>query len=80
MVLNYHIEQQRLRRACASGQTRQSLCCSYTQGMDVDEDSDKFRPLARWLCQYGRLLMTFMHNAISKNSVMYQIIISCLGP
>ena len=38
----YHIGNQwRLRRACASAQTCQSLCCSHTWGMEVDEGSDQ---------------------------------------
>ena len=34
-------EQRRLRQVCAYAQTRQCLCCSHTQGMDVDEDLDQ---------------------------------------
>ena len=34
-------EQQRIRRACAYAQSRQSLRCSHTQSMDAAEDSDK---------------------------------------
>ena len=38
----YHIgDQRRLRRACASAQSRQSLRCSYTWSMEVDEGSDQ---------------------------------------
>ena len=38
----YHIDdQQRLRRACASAQSRQSLPCSHTWSMEVDEGSDQ---------------------------------------
>ena len=38
----YHIgDQRRLRRACASVQSRQSLRCSHTWSMEVDEGSDK---------------------------------------
>ena len=38
----YHIgEQRRLRRACASAHSRQSLRCSHTWSMEVDEGSDK---------------------------------------
>ena len=33
----YIVEQQRLRRGCANAQTRQSLCCSHTQSLDVDD-------------------------------------------
>ena len=32
------VEQPRLERVCAYAQTRQSLRCSYTQIMQVDED------------------------------------------
>ena len=34
-------EQRRLRRDCASAQSRQSLRCSHTQRMEVDEGSDQ---------------------------------------
>ena len=38
----YHIgDQRRLRRACASAQSRQSLRCSYTWSMELDEVSDQ---------------------------------------
>ena len=38
----YHIgDQRRFRRACASAQSRQSLCCSHTWSMEVDEGSDQ---------------------------------------
>ena len=44
----YHIgDQQRLRRACTSAQSHQSLRCSHTWSMEVDEVSDqKIRHLA----------------------------------
>ena len=49
----YHIgDQRRLRRACASAQTRQSLRCSHTWSMEVDESLTKnqtSRPTG-WLC------------------------------
>ena len=35
------VEQLRLRRVCALAQTRQSLCCSHTQSIDVDVYSDQ---------------------------------------
>ena len=34
-------DQRRLRRACASAQSRQSLRCSHTWSMEVDEESDQ---------------------------------------
>ena len=38
----YHIcDQRRLRRACASAQSRQSLRCSHPWSMEVDEGSDQ---------------------------------------
>ena len=38
----YHIgDQRRLRQACASAQSRQSLCCLHTWSIEVDEGSDK---------------------------------------
>ena len=38
----YHIgDQRRLRRACASAQSHQSLRCSHTWSMEVDEGSDQ---------------------------------------
>ena len=39
---NYRLEaQQRLRRACAYAQSRQSLQCSHKHIMDTDESSDQ---------------------------------------
>ena len=39
---SYHIgDQRRLRRACASAQSRQSLRCSHTWTMEIDEGSDQ---------------------------------------
>ena len=39
---SYHIvEHWRLRQAWADVQTRQSFCCSHTQSMDVNEESDQ---------------------------------------
>ena len=37
---NHIGDQRRLRRACASAQSRQSLRCSHTWSMEVDEGSD----------------------------------------
>ena len=38
----YHIgDQRRFRRACASAQSRQSLRCSHTRSMEVDEGSSQ---------------------------------------
>ena len=34
-------KQRRLRWACADAQTHQSLSCSHTQSIDVDEDLDQ---------------------------------------
>ena len=34
-------EERRLRLACANVQAHQSICCSHTQSMDVDEDSEQ---------------------------------------
>ena len=38
---NRIVDQRRLKRACAIAQTRQSLRCSHTQSIDIDEDSDQ---------------------------------------
>ena len=35
------VEQRKLRRVCANAQTRQSLCCSYTQRLDVYVDTNQ---------------------------------------
>ena len=37
----YHIGDRRLRRACASAQSRQNLRCSHTWSMEIDEGSDQ---------------------------------------
>ena len=37
------IEQQKHRRVCAYAQTHQSIFCSHTQTMEVDEDADPIR-------------------------------------
>ena len=69
----YHIgDQRRLRRACASAQSRQSLCCSHTWRMEVDEGSDqKIRHLPHCLAAHARLKNEFTedekcHNLMSR--------------
>ena len=49
--LSYHIgNQRRLRRACsASAQSHQSLRCSHTWSMEVDEGSDQNSSSTGWL-------------------------------
>ena len=50
----YHIgNQQRLRRACPSAQSRQSLRCSHTWSMEVDKGSDqKSDILPNWMAAH----------------------------
>ena len=53
----YHIgDRRRLRQACASAQSRQSLRCSHTWSMEVDEGSDKKNrhptPLDGYACAF----------------------------
>ena len=58
----YHIgDQRRLRRACASAQSRQSLPCSHTWSMEVvEERSDrKSDILCHWIAAHARLKNEF---------------------
>ena len=60
IYLNF--EQQRLSRACANAQTRQSLRCSHPQRIDVDEGSGKIIcPKPRWIRQHGCVTEVFAH-------------------
>ena len=60
----YHIgHQRRLRRACASVQSRQSLRCSHTWSNEVDEGSDqKSGTYPHWMAAHGRLKSEFMED------------------
>ena len=53
----YHIgDQRRLRRACISAQSRQSLRCLHTCSMEVDRGcNQKIRHLAAWMAAHVRL-------------------------
>ena len=61
----YHIcEQWRLRRACASGQSRQSLRCSLTQYRELKETSDKELEIwTHWIAVHANLKERKPHNA-----------------
>ena len=57
-----HWRQQRLRPVCANTQTFLSLCCLYTERMEVDEDSDQNLDLKlHWILQYGSFEEAFVH-------------------
>ena len=60
----YHVcEQRRLRRACASAQSRQSLHCSHTWSMEVDEGSDQKSGIQPHLmAAHARLKNEFMED------------------
>ena len=53
----YHLyEQQRLRRACASAQSRQNLRCSLIQAVSQEKPSDrKSDPLPLWMAGHAQL-------------------------
>ena len=57
----YHIgDQRRLRQACASAQSRQSLHCSHTWSMEVDEGSDQKSDIwPHWVDTHARLKNEF---------------------
>ena len=53
-------DQRRLRPACASTQSRQSLRCSHTYSMEVDEESDQKSDILRHkMAAYARLKNEF---------------------
>ena len=71
-----HRHQRRLRRACASAQSRQGLLCSHTWSMEVDEGSDQNQTssLTGWLRMSiwrMRLRRTSNHNLMSR--LKYQL-------
>ena len=53
----YHIgDQRRFRRACASAKSRQSLRCSHTWSMEVDEGSEQKSDIwSHWMIANARL-------------------------
>ena len=56
-------EQRRFRRACASGQSRQNLCCSLIQAVNQEEPSDrKPDPCPLWMARHAQLKFV-MRNA-----------------
>ena len=63
IIITYHIlEQGRLKHACANAQARQSLRCSHTLSMDVDNGSEqKFDLQPHCMRLHGILLEVFVH-------------------
>ena len=57
-------EQRRFRRACASAQSRQNLCCSLIQAVSQEEPSDrKPDPWPLWMAGHAQLnLVTFIYS------------------
>ena len=58
-------DQRRLRRACASAQSLQSLCCSHTWSMEVDEDTTKNQTSSRTGWQGMRVWKMSLRRKIS---------------
>ena len=72
---SYHIgDQRRLRRACASAQSRQSFHCSHTGSMEVDEGSDKKSDIfPHWMAALVRLKNDFTEDEKNHNLVSWLI-------
>ena len=62
----YHIgEQWRLRPACASAQSLQSLRCSHTKSLEVDERSDQISDISpHWMVAHARLKNEMAHMSV----------------
>ena len=70
--LNHIGDQRRLRRACASAQSHQSLRCSHTWGMEVDEGSDQTSDIQpHWMAAYARLKNEFTEDEKYHNQIMF---------
>ena len=64
---SYHIgDQRRLRRACTSAQSRQSLRCSHTWSMELDEELDQKSDIyPHWMCIWRMILQRTKSTIIS---------------
>ena len=72
----YHIGDQRwLRRPCASAQSRQSLRCSHTWSIEVDEGSNQNSDIYRhWMAVHARLKEEFMEDEKCHNLMRWLIL------
>ena len=78
-------EQRRFRRACASAQSRQNLCCSLIQAVNQEEPSDrKSDPWPLWMAGHAQL--KFVMTECSKTQIRltqltytYNSIVECLA-
>ena len=62
------LEQRRFRRACASAQSRQNLCCSLIQALNQEEPSDrKSDPWPLWMAGHAQL--KFVMTECSKTQI-----------
>ena len=60
-------EQRRFRRACASAQSRQNLCCSLIPAVSQEEPSDrKPDPWPLWMAGHAQLKLKFVMTECSK--------------
>ena len=70
-------EQRRFRRACASAQSRQNLCCSLIQAMSQEEPSDrKPDPWPLWMAGHAQL--KFLMTECSKTQIRLTRPIKCI--
>ena len=74
----YHIgDQPRLRQACASTQSRQSLRCSHTCSLEVDEGSDQKSDIyPHWMTAHALLKTEFMEDKKYHNLMRWLIFLS----
>ena len=65
-------DNRRLRRACASVQSRQSLCCSHTWTMEVDEGSDQKSDIKpHWMAAHAYLRNEFTEDKKCQNLIIW---------
>ena len=70
-------EQRRFRRACASAQSRQNLCCSLIQAVSQEEPSDgKPDPWPLWMAGHAQL--KFVMTECSKTQIRLTRLIWCI--
>ena len=72
LSLVYLVLQQELRRACAYAQSRQSLCFSYTHGMEVhvDEGSHQINTSSAQVSNFVQLQLFYMFKLFRINECM----------
>ena len=69
-------EQRRFRRACASAQSRQNLCCSLIQAASQEEPSDR-KPDPWFLWMAGHAQLKFVMTECSKTQIRLTGLICC---